>query len=785
MLTGKTIGELTLLETLTSNTLFPVELSGVTYHAAYSAFTSNGGGVIEVTYSELVDGITGATLTPGTFYTITDYRTCYDQPDFDIDNNPITNGTYKESAVEPIMVFATSANTISTFAYQPSYPNDKIQYDWTFSATEVTQGVAYGRITERIDEFNNRTDYDHRTIEFKRYRLYTYRNDQPLNGTIELLSNGTVSGVNTSFSSLTVGNVVYIPATNLYYEIVSITGNTNMTVSGDTIGTAGAGSAFYLAVEETNDSDGYFNYKKTNVKTDDFIEYTTFGDAIASDYAKNNYVGNFANNYTNTSSGTFILANNVFLEGQYESNKFGDYCYNNTFGTDNQNNTWGDYCYENASTNDIDNCIIGNYFYGNIINANLDSTQIGDNFHSNKLFTENSTDFADNRIGNYFNNNTIYSGFYDNIIDNNFQDNIIGDFVSLDTFNFYRNSIQSYFASNTVRQEFYKNEIGFGFNNNQISGDTSSNRIGEQFQNNTIYDDFYDNQIFNEFKGNMIYGTFYLNKTDWAFASNEITGSCFSNTFGPYINSNNFLGEVSENVIKGNFNTNTMGDYFKNNTIGYDFYDNFIGIWFYSNTIGNEFYNNTIGDNFGYGNSDPQGNKIGNNFRYNTVGEYAYNNSIPDNFENNTIGDYFQWNIVNTVINNTDFTTNYGNITGVTYVANGTTGTDAVYTDLSGTTNGIGTGATFDVEVSGGAVIGVSGFSDGRLYQTGNTITILGTQISGATPADDVVITVTGISVNPSVYETYTCQIFERQGGNKRLSYYDSSDTLTIKNINE
>jgi hypothetical protein len=242
---------------------------------------------------------------------------------------------------------------------------------------------------------------------------------------------------------------------------------------------------------------------------------------------------------------------------------------------------------------------------------------------------------------------------------------------------------------------------------------------------------------------------------------------------------------VSENVMKGNFNTNTMGDYFKNNTIGYDFYDNFIGIWFYSNTIGNEFYNNTIGDNFGYGNSDPQGNKIGNNFRYNTVGEYAYNNSIPDNFENNTIGDYFQWNIVNTVINNTDFTTNYGNITGVTYVANGTTGTDAVYTDLSGTTNGIGTGATFDVEVSGGAVIGVSGFSDGRLYQNGNTITILGTQISGATPADDVVITVTGISVNPSVYETYTCQIFERQGGDKRLSYYDSSDTITIKNINE
>ena len=60
-LTGKTIGELTLLETITPNTLFPVELSGDTYHAAYSSFTSNGGGVNEVTYDELYSSYTGGT----------------------------------------------------------------------------------------------------------------------------------------------------------------------------------------------------------------------------------------------------------------------------------------------------------------------------------------------------------------------------------------------------------------------------------------------------------------------------------------------------------------------------------------------------------------------------------------------------------------------------------------------------------------------------------------------------------------------------------------------------
>jgi hypothetical protein len=60
---------------------------------------------------------------------------------------------------------------------------------------------------------------------------------------------------------------------------------------------------------------------------------------------------------------------------------------------------------------------------------------------------------------------------------------------------------------------------------------------------------------------------------------------------------------------------------------------------------------------------------------------------------------------------------------------------------------------------------------------------ILGSQIGGTDSVDDVTITITTI-IEPSVYETYTCQIFERQGGNKRLSYYDSSDVLNITDVN-
>jgi len=943
-----------------------------------------GGDITNLTYTGLVSTISTSGLSTGSFYMITDFKTCYDQPDFDIENNPITTGNTKQGNVEPIIVFATSISTISINAYQPLYPNDKIQYDWTFSATEVTNSVAYGRITERIDEFNNRTDYDHRTILFKRYRLYTHREGLRLNGTVELGNDGIVNGVNTSFTALTVGNVIYIPnAFPNYYEIVSISGNTIMTVSGDTIGSTGLGSAFYLAVSENNDGgEYYFSYKRTNVKTNDFIEYTTFGHAIGENYAKNNYVGNFANNYLNI-AGPFILANNVFLEGEYESNKFGDYCYNNTFGTDNQNNTWGDYCYENVSTNDIDTCIIGHYFYGNLINLNLDNNQIGNNFHSNRLLTENSTDFGNNKIGNDFYNNTIYSGFYDNNIGNDFNNNSIGDFGNLDNFEFYRNRIGNDFYENIIKQDFqnnqignqfnnnilngdfYKNVIGNGFNNNQnighnfygnhigngfnhndvigdyfqdnqigeyfednnnISYNFKNNQIGNFFENNTLgntdyfnwdntnienltgrtYDtfnnsldnnysniilgkelimhdtvndeyhkviftqwtqnnngggfsyertkvyptseatvyftktnygseidvivegsleirrgnnggiyntaeenswdedvspygtewnsiyiennngsDFEDNIIGNDFKGNLIFNYFSLNNVKSYVVDNQFSGSVYTNEIGSYTLSNDFLGDVGNNRWMGEFYNNNIGLNFYNNTFGVNINSNTIANDFQNNEIGSSFNNNITGDGFGVGYGDSQGNKIGNNFSENTVGEYFYNNSIPDNFYNNTIGDYFQWNVVNTNINTTDFTPNYGNITGFTYTSIGTGATDNLYTDIGGTTNALGINGTFNIDVSGGTVTGVTINDAGKLYVTGDTITILGTSIGGAIPDDNIVILVTGVGLNPSVYEQYTCQIFERQGGDKRLSFYDENDILTITNINQ
>ena len=773
--TGGSYNTTTGIVTFTNNT-------GGTFNV--SGFTTNGGSqVLNITYSGLVSNITGSTLSAGTYYIITDFRSCYDQPDFNSDGNAITTGNYKQAAIEPIMVFATSANTISTTAYQPAYPNDRIQYDWTFSTTERTSGVAYGRISERIDEFNNRTDYDHRTILFKRYRYYEIDLNNPYQGIVEVINISgtvmTVSGTGTNFlSSVSVGNKVgFEPNNNDYrvYEVISVDSDSGMTITGLTTVNLSPNTKMY-----STDFDEYSSYYQNNVdESSVFEEYYTFQGTDNF----NNYIGNHANLY-DWEGNDFLLANNVFHD-RFIGNKFGDSCYNNTFFDDCHDNNIGNYFYNNITDDDFDGNVIGNDFYNNRITSNFQYNRIGENFYNNYIvqnsFYRNNImndfryneisggDFQNNEIGNQFNNNkikeqfykndigngfyqnkiywgaygnligngfnqnNIYCGFYDNVIGEYFYNNTLGDILNPSSKQFYGNRIGVEFESNTITDNFYGNDIGTGFYNNEISGETFTNRIGEPFENNTIYGEFYDNQIFNEFKGNITYQEFNTNKVDWGFGANEFSGSCFGNSFGPFTTNNDFLGLVFGNVIKGDFNGNTIGDVFGTNNIGSGFDNNTIAQNFAYNEIGNFFTDNTIGEGFGFGGSATQKNYIGDNFYDNTIGEYFYNNRVGNYFQNNTLGDYFQWNVIDTDINLVDFTPNYGNIIAFTYNALGTGTTDGIYTNLSGATSGHGVNASFNIEVSGNTVIDVSGNTSGKLYQTGNTITILGSQIGGVT----------------------------------------------------
>jgi hypothetical protein len=425
---------------------------------------------IPITYNELNNLISISDLTCGSYYSITDYQTCYDRPDYDKYKNPIvvSSSSYVTGVTEPIIVLATSSNTLAVDAYQPSYPNDKIKYDVTYTTTE-SGNPAFGRITERIDEFGNRTDYDHKNITFKRYLLRTYDRLNPYTGTVEILADGIVTGsTGTTFTSLSPGQIIAIRNSNeTFYEIVSISGDTSMIVTGETVtATGNGGYEFFNA-----NSHSYDSYYPNNIDgQSNFNLYNTF-EAIDNDGCINTHIGDHSKYYLNEGIGDFLLANNVLKDGRYENNTIGDSSYNNTFNDDCTANQIGYAFRNNITDDDFDSNVIGNFFETNIITAN----------------------FNDNHVGNNFNDNFILcNSFYRNQIGNDFISNWLdGDWG----FDFYQNQIGDYFNDNVIYKDFYDNNIGNNFGTNTITGVCFDNIIGNSFVLNIIGNDFRYNQI--------------------------------------------------------------------------------------------------------------------------------------------------------------------------------------------------------------------------------------------------------------------------------------------------
>ena len=513
-LTGKTIGQLTYLSGVTTDTLFPVELSGDTYHISYSAFTNSN--YNEGTYDELYSFATGGTLTAGSYYLMTDYQACYDQPNFDNLKDPITTGNYKTGTTEPILLLAISTTGFSPTVYSTLYPNDKITYDITWNTTEITSGSTKGRITERIDNFNNRTDYDNRSILFKRYYGYSYEENNPLSGLVGISGiTGTTAvlygNTGTTFNlNLSTGSIVSIQNTYAsFFEVISVVSDSLAIISGVTINVT-TDSPYYLGNE-----DSIMSYYQPNIRQDQVYEFTTFDYVnLYGGGAVNNYIGNYSNLYLEFNVGDFLLANNVFINDDdfvYRNNTIGDRSYNNTFNDDCDNNQIGDSFYNNSMNDDFDGNIIGENFNNNYITSNFNNNRIGSDFNSNTLlgstfyrnnignnFEDNvwtNSDFSDNEIGNFFEDNTIVANFVNNNIQNDFYDNNISD-------GFQYNQIGSLFNNNTIGENF-----GFGSafpQGNRIGNNFSNNTIGEYFYNNSIPDNFQDNEVGDLFQWNIV-----------------------------------------------------------------------------------------------------------------------------------------------------------------------------------------------------------------------------------------------------------------------------------------
>lgn len=128
----------------------------------------SGATIVDQTHAQMVTMVSSGTLSKGQWYRITDFATMYEQPDYDNTNTATSTPTVITANVEPIIVFALSPTQLSPVAYQTAYLKDIVKYELQYT-TPLTSTPTKGRIIERVDEFGNKTTYDHRTILFKRY----------------------------------------------------------------------------------------------------------------------------------------------------------------------------------------------------------------------------------------------------------------------------------------------------------------------------------------------------------------------------------------------------------------------------------------------------------------------------------------------------------------------------------------------------------------------------------------------------------------------------------------
>lgn len=613
-LTGKTIGELTALNYTTNSLLLPVEEAGSTYHIAFSAINYS-----EIVYSALTFVMNVNQLVSGQYYLITDFKTCYDQPDFDSTGTPITVGNYKQGTVSPILVLATGTGTISELAYQPQYSGDTIYYDPYFSVTEVTGGEAFGRITYRIDNQGNAFDYDFREVLFKRYDTYSAQGRYA--GTVSIDGLGNVTGTDTFFQSDTApGNVIGIvnsstPYAVDFYEVVSIASDTSMIVTGNTINPTS--NTFYTP--STNES--RMSYKQNNIiGNTGFTEYYTFTDYNS---CFNNTCGNRAG--TTIEDGyTFLLSNNVFRSNPYIDNSFGSYFRNNTFNDDCTGNSIKYRFYNNVIDNDFDNNIIASSFYNNLIVVDFQNNYVQSPFENNNLGDNDGVDFDHNIINGSFNGNF---------------------FTGSDSFRY--NTINGFFSGNKFLDSFEYNNVN-GFNDNTIENSFNNNRIGDGFTGNLIKQSFNDNVLGDNVYSNTFYGSFTTNTGGPVFYSNTFYHDVSLNNLGADFYNNN-IGDASNigsfsfdhNSFQSSCYSNTFTGYTQFNKVGHNFQNNTIATNFSYNQIGDFFAFNTIASDFGFGGGNYRGNVIGNGFQSNNIGEYFYDNTIADGFTFNQVQDFF------------------------------------------------------------------------------------------------------------------------------------------------
>lgn len=308
-----------------------------------SAFGGGSITPISKTTAELRALIVSNTLVNGAWYINTDYQTIYAQPDYDVNGDIKSTLVIKTGSVEPLLLFAISDSSFASEAYSLNFPKDKLLYDINVDTTfdyggATNSAVAKGRIYERIDENNNRTDFDHRVVEFIRYDdgngNYTVVNDNG-NTAQEFLSFNIAQSFDNYFASVypfsqfvnrEFGN-------NVFYDFLL----------GNEFSSSTANNTFREEVISSRFSGNVdYNTFSGKVHTNTFsgdIRKNTFSNSVqrntfSGGVNQNTFSGTVSNNiFSGTVSNNTFIGNlniNTFI-GNLNTNTFGEQVSNNTF----------------------------------------------------------------------------------------------------------------------------------------------------------------------------------------------------------------------------------------------------------------------------------------------------------------------------------------------------------------------------------------------------------------------------------------------------------------------
>lgn len=386
---------------------------------ASSGGTTGGGGVTEVTYTELVALIGSNGLTAGGQYLITDFQTVH----YIIDANSTQYlDTIITGETEGLIVTAITTNLVSKEAKSILYPQDTIYYDWnpvnwlkdvSFATGGVIVDGFKGVIHFRHDTFlDNSFPYDFRNCKFRRWKHNT-----------TVWSNATTYAKNAF--------VVYNGS--IYRALKGA--NTNNTPAGT--------SAWWVQVIDLFVTEYVLAAPSSwlNIPSNDadFIDLKTFvesGTTGTYDFSvRNVHFSPFPDNTDVDQSNSSILLNNVFFLG--DNSAYNAYAIR-----------IDGYGHSNTFLNAVFEIEAAHGFRQNIVGS-MSSSQIGADYNQN--------------INYYtFNDNTIASSFAGNYVGDSFTQNRVEDAC-------FQNTFGKGMVSNVIGAGFYGNTVGHGFKSNNVS----------------------------------------------------------------------------------------------------------------------------------------------------------------------------------------------------------------------------------------------------------------------------------------------------------------------------